>query len=93
MSSKRISIRFNMDDEEERKAWELVHNSGVALISKEIIKRINDAERYKHLEEIIRKAVAEELRSLPLMFSLEREQSTKHDEESEKDIFDFLDSF
>ena len=93
MSSKRISIRFNMDDEEERKAWELLHSSGVTLISKEIIKRINDAEKYKNLEEIIRKAVAEELRSLPLMFSLEQEQSTKQDEESEKDIFDFLDSF
>ena len=82
-----------MDDEEERKAWELVHNSGVALISKEIIKRINDAEKYKQLEGIIRKVVSEELRSLPLMLSLEQEQSTRQNEESEKDILDFLDSF
>ena len=82
-----------MDDEEERKAWELLHTSGVALISKEIIKRINDAEKYKQLEGIIRKVVAEELRSLPLMLYLEQEQSTRQNEESEKDILDFLDSF
>lgn len=57
MSYKRISLRFNMEDADERRAWELLHNGDIAVINTEIIKRINDAERYKHLEWILRKVV------------------------------------
>lgn len=46
MSYKRISLRFNMEDADERRAWELLHNGDIAVINTEIIKRINDAERY-----------------------------------------------
>lgn len=50
MSHKRFSLRFNMDDADERRAWELLHSGDIAVINTEVIKRINDAERYKHLE-------------------------------------------
>ena len=73
MSYKRISLRFNMEDADERRAWELLHNGDIAVINTEIIKRINDAERYKHLEWILRKVVSEELKALPLTLSIETE--------------------
>ena len=59
-----------MEDADERRAWELLHNGDIAVINTEIIKRINDAERYKHLEWILRKVVSEELKALPLTLSI-----------------------
>lgn len=37
MSYKRISIRFNLDIEDERNAWELLHSSSCGPINKEVI--------------------------------------------------------
>lgn len=82
MSYKRISLRFNMEDADERRAWELLHNGDIAVINTEIIKRINDAERYKHLEWILRKVVSEELKALPLTLSM-----TDEKKQLLKDIF------
>ena len=36
MSYKRISVRFNMDVDAERKAWETIHEKGNGLVGKEI---------------------------------------------------------
>lgn len=93
MSYKRISLRFNMDDDEERRAWELLHSDGIAVINTEIIKRINDAERYKQLEWILRKVISEELRSIPLTVSTGSPQIQHQSEEYEKSVMDFLNSF
>ena len=41
MSYKRISVRFNMDVDAERKAWEIIHEKGNGIVSKEIINAIN----------------------------------------------------
>jgi hypothetical protein len=82
VSYKRISLRFNMEDADERRAWELLHNGDIAVINTEIIKRINDAERYKHLEWILRKVVSEELKALPLTLSM-----TDEKKQLLKDIF------
>ena len=58
MSYKRISVRFNMDVDAERKAWEIIHEKGNGIVSKEIIKI--DAEKHdfvllseEELEELI----------------------------------------
>ena len=83
MSYKRFSLRFNMDDADERRAWELLHSGDIAVINTEVIKRINDAERYKHLEWILRKVVSEELRSMPLTLSVGGTQSQRENEENE----------
>ena len=37
MSYKRISIRFNLDIEDERNAWELLHSNSCGPINKEVI--------------------------------------------------------
>ena len=93
MSYKRFSLRFNMDDADERRAWELLHSGDIAVINTEVIKRINDAERYKHLEWILRKVVSEELRSMPLLLSVGGTQSQRENEENENSVLDFLNSF
>ena len=37
MSYKRISVRFNMNVDAERKAWEIIHEKGNGLVGKEVI--------------------------------------------------------
>ena len=93
MSYKRISLRFNMEDADERRAWELLYNGDIAVINTEIIKRINDAERYKHLEWILRKVVSEELKALPLTLSIGAPQVRQQSDENENTVIDFLNSF
>ena len=82
-----------MEDADERRAWELLHNGDIAVINTEIIKRINDAERYKHLEWILRKVVSEELKALPLTLSIGAPQVRQQSEENENTVIDFLNSF
>lgn len=71
-----------MEDADERRAWELLHNGDIAVINTEIIKRINDAERYKHLEWILRKVVSEELKALPLTLSIGAPQVRQQSDEN-----------
>lgn len=74
-----------MEDADERRAWELLHNGDIAVINTEIIKRINDAERYKHLEWILRKVVSEELKALPLTLSIGAPQVRQQSDENNTD--------
>ena len=77
-----------MEDADERRAWELLHNGDIAVINTEIIKRINDAERYKHLEWILRKVVSEELKALPLTLSIGAPQVRQQSDENENTVIE-----
>lgn len=67
MSYKRISVRFNMDVDSERKAWEIIHEKGNGIVSKEIINAINTSSELSSLEKMIRKVVYEELKKVTLI--------------------------
>ena len=45
MNSKRISLRFNLDDKDDLAAWEYLHRLNVESINKEIISMINASDR------------------------------------------------
>lgn len=62
MSYKRISVRFNMNVDAERKAWEIIHEKGNGLVGKEVISAINTSRELSGLEKMIRKVVSEELK-------------------------------
>lgn len=93
MKLKRISLRFNLDRVEDRRAWEALHRMDTRSINREIITRINAKEQTDVLKETIRQIVSEEL---------ERTAENGHDrpaaqaEASAEDlnaVFDFLNSF
>jgi hypothetical protein len=71
MSYKRISIRFNLDIEDERNAWELLHSSSCGPINKEVIDSINTAHKLSTLEALLRKVISEELRNISLHIPFE----------------------
>lgn len=91
MSVKRISLRFNLDNADDRRAWEALHRLGSRSINKEIITRINAKDQEDSLKDCIRQIISDELskvisggfvQQLPLV-----------EEEEMNNVFDFLDSF
>lgn len=92
MSYKRISVRFNMDVDAERKAWEIIHEKGNGVVSKEIINAINTSSELSSLEKMIRKVVSEELKKVTLI-SFEQAVPDPETEEAENNILDFLENF
>lgn len=91
MSYKRISVRFNMDVDAERKAWELLHQNGGGLVSKEIINAINTSYELSCMENLIRKVVSEELKKVSFT-PLEPVIPNPETEEAENNILDFLEN-
>ena len=92
MSYKRISVRFNMDVDAERKAWEIIHEKGNGIVSKEIINAINTSSELSSMEKMIRKVVSEELKKVTLI-SFEQAVPDPETEEAENNILDFLENF
>ena len=92
MSYKRISVRFNMDVDAERKAWEIIHEKGNGLVGKEVISAINTSNELSSLEKMIRKVVSEELKKVT-MIPFEQAVSDPETEEAENNILDFLENF
>ena len=92
MSYKRISVRFNMDVDAERKAWEIIHEKGNGLVGKEVINAINTSSELSNLEKMIRKVVSEELKKAMFIPS-EPAVRSSDTEESENEILDFLETF
>ena len=92
MSYKRISVRFNMDVDAERKAWEIIHEKGNGLVGKEVINAINTSSELSGLEKMIRKVVSEELKKAMFIPS-EPAVRSSDTEESETEILDFLETF
>lgn len=91
MSYKRISVRFNMDVDAERKAWEIIHEKGNGLVGKEVINAINTSSELSGLEKMIRKVVSEELKKAMFIPS-EPAVRSSDTEESENEILDFLET-
>ena len=85
MSVKRISLRFNLDNADDRRAWEALHRLGSRSINREIITRINAKEQEDRLKDLIHQAISA-IRGLVLPPPLV-------EAEEMNSVFDFLDSF
>lgn len=92
MSYKRISVRFNMDVDAERKAWKIIHEKGNGLVGKEVISAINTSRELSGLEKMIRRVVSEELKKT-MFIPPEPAACNPEIEESENEILDFLEAF
>lgn len=94
MSYKRLSLRFNMADIEDRKAWDYLHRKGITVIGKEIIRLINDAEKYRGLEDLLRHIISEELGRILFepSFEIQPVRTEQEKKETEESILNFLNS-
>lgn len=90
MDAKRLTVRFNLQNEEDRRAWEFLHNRDSISISKKIIRIVNSAERYENLETLIRQTIEDALRGRVVP---DAPTASPDDEENDAIVAEFLDSF
>ena len=92
MSIKRMSLRFNLDNEADRKAWELLQNLSGSK-NKAIISAINGYfEQENDLAETIRETIMECLRDMSVV-QTQAEPTTETLSEEENELMDSLDMF
>ena len=89
MNSKRISLRFNLDDKDDLAAWEYLHRLNVESINKEIISMINASRQNSDLRELLRQTITVAMQGMAL------QPVEKKPEISENDLaaLDFINSF
>jgi len=92
MNIKRMSLRFNLDNEAERKAWEHLKNATDSK-NKAVITAINQFyEPHTEITDVIRKTIRECLQNLSVI-QTESAQSTETLSEEENLLLDSLDDF
>ena len=92
MSIKRMSLRFNLDNEADRKAWEHLKNTANSK-NKAVITAINQFyEPHTETTEVIQKTIRECLQNLSVI-QTESAQPTKALSEEENELMDSLDMF
>ena len=89
MNSKRISLRFNLDDKDDLAAWEYLHRLNVESINKEIISMINASRQNSDLRALLRQTITVAMQGMAL------QPVEKKPEISENDLaaLDFINSF
>ena len=89
MTSKRISVRFNLDNPEELKAWEDLHRLKTDSLNKEIISMINASRQNNDLRELLRQTITVALQGM----SFQPVEIKSEITESDLAALNFIDSF
>ena len=94
MQRKKMTLRFDLDRMEDRRAWEYLQNLNGASMNKTVLAIINQAERTSRIQEIIKSTIREELSTALNNFSFQPMPAKPvSDDETTDAIMDFLDSF
>ena len=89
MTSKRISVRFNLDNPDELKAWEYLHRLKTDSLNKEIISMINASRQNNDLRELLRQTITVALQGM----SFQQVEIKSEITESDLAALNFIDSF
>ena len=92
MSIKRMTIRFNLQNDEERRAWEYLHSRDGPSLSKDVIRILNAADQYEDLQMLIRQTITEALQGATVPVSLPAMAESADSAENDSAMLDFLDS-
>lgn len=89
MISKRISVRFNLENPEDLAAWEYLHRLKTDSLNREIISMINASRQNKDLRELLRQTITVALQGM----SFQPVEMKSGLTENDLAALDFLDSF
>ena len=94
MQRKKMTLRFDLDHPEDRRAWEYLQGLNAVSLNRTMVSIINQAERINQLKDefrsIVREELAAALKQLPVQpVRAELECNNGMDDT----IMDFLDSF
>lgn len=61
MQRKKMTLRFDLDHPEDRRAWEYLQHLNAASMNKAVLGIISEAERASQMEDMLRSIIREEL--------------------------------
>ena len=94
MQRKKMTLRFDLDRPEDRRAWEYLQSLNAASMNKAVLTIINQAERANRVRSMIRGIIQEELAAALKQLPVQPMKSELVDEDGMDDtIMGFLDNF
>ena len=93
MQRKKMTLRFDLDHPEDRRAWEYLQRLNPASMNRAVLAIINQAELTSRIQEMIQNTIREELTALKHLPIQPMRTEPGDDDEMDNTIMDFLDSF
>ena len=94
MQRKKMTLRFDLDHPEDRRAWEYLQKLNPVSVNRTVLAIINQAERINQLKDEFRSIVREELAAALLQAPVQPVRAEPEGDDGMDDtIMDFLDSF
>ncbi len=94
MQRKKITLRFDLDHPEDRRAWEYLQRLNPVSVNRTVLAIINQAERIGLLKDEFRNIIREELAAALLQVPVQPVRAgPEGDDEMTNTIMGFLDSF
>ena len=94
MQRKKMTLRFDLDRPEDRRAWEYLQRVGTASMNKSVLTIINQAEQTNRIREIVRSTIREELSAALKQIPVQPVRAEPIcDDETDDTIMNFLDNF
>ena len=94
MQRKKMTLRFDLDYPEDRRAWEYLQSLNATSVNKAVLAIISEAERTSRMKESLRSIIREELSAALTGLSFQPVPAVPACEDSADDtIMDFLANF
>ena len=94
VQNKKMTLRFDLNDPEDKRAWEYLQKLNAVSMNKAVLAIINQAEQTSRIQEMIRNTIQEELFAALNQFSFQPIPAEQIcDDETADTIMDFLENF
>ena len=93
MQRKKLTLRFDLDHPEDKRAWEYLQSLNGASMNRTVLAIINQAEQNNRIKELIRSAIREELGTWKGASFQPAPMEPTYEDGMDDTIMDFLDNF
>ena len=93
MQRKKLTLRFDLDRPEDKRAWEYLQSLNGASMNRTVLAIINQAEQVSRIQELIRSAIREELGTWKGVSFQPNSTEPVYEDGMDDTIMDFLDGF
>ena len=94
MQRKKMTLRFDLDCPEDRRAWEYLQRLNPASMNRAVLTIISQAEQTSRIQEMIQSTIQKELSAALTRFSFRPiPAGPAYDDETDNTIMDFLENF
>ena len=93
MQRKKLTLRFDLDRPEDKRAWEYLQSLNGASMNRTVLAIINQTEQINRIQELIRSAIREELSTLKGTSFQPIPTEPIYEDGMDDTIMDFLDNF